>query len=79
MPPKKEKIVLEGKKITIKKDALRDRLGLKANEKFNKRELQSINKTEVGDMFKFRGKSFKMTELMKKRITLAITLMSRKK
>ena len=79
MPPKKEKIELEGKKITIKKDALRDRLGLKANEKFNKRELQSINKTEVGDMFKFRGKSFKMTELMKKRITLAITLMSRKK
>jgi len=79
MPPKKEKIVLEGKKITIKKDALRDRLGLKANEKFNKRELQSINKTEVGDMFKFRGKSYKMTDLMKKRITLAITLMSRKK
>ena len=79
MPPKKEKIELEGKKIKIKKDALRDRLGLKANEKFNKRELQSINKTEVGDMFKFRGKSFKMTELMKKRITLAITLMSRKK
>lgn len=75
---KKETINLGGKKITIKKDALRNRLGLKKDEKFNKRELQTINKTPVGGSFSFKGKSYKMTNLMKDRITLAITLMSRK-
>ena len=75
----KQTIELGGRKFDIKKDALRNRLGLKPDEKFKIGELRKINRTEVGGRFDFRGKNYPMSNLMKKRITLAITLMSRKK
>ncbi len=61
---------------TIKKGALHRALGYSG--KFTKSRLISINKTEVGGSFIFRGKTYKMTRLMKSRVTLAITLMGGK-
>lgn len=59
----------------IKKGGLRRQLRLKADEKFKIGELVSANKTKPGEKFMFRGKEFKMTPLMKKRITLAINFL----
>ncbi len=72
---KKQSIQLGGKKITIKKDALRNMLGVPQSYRFNVSTLKRLNKTDVGGSFTFQNKRFKMTTLMKKRITLAITLM----
>tara|TARA_A100001391_G_scaffold2701_2_gene2457 strand:- start:69 stop:305 length:237 start_codon:yes stop_codon:yes gene_type:complete len=73
---KKTQVVeLDGEKVKIKKGALRDMLGVPKSYKFNKTSLKRINKTDIGKSFEFQGKRFKMTNLMKKRITLAITLM----
>jgi len=41
-------------------------------------DLKKANKTEIGKDFMYDGKKFKMTQLMKKRITFAITLMKMK-
>ena len=41
--------------------------------------MNQLNKNEIGSSFKYGGNDFKMTPLMKKRITLAINLMKRKK
>ena len=43
--------------------------------KFDKKELNRMKKVEVGEMFEFNGKKRKMSGLLKKRITLALTLM----
>ena len=59
----------------LKEGGLRRQLRLKKDEKFKIGELVQANKTKVGDMFQFRGKPFKMTPLMKKRITLGINLL----
>ena len=75
MEKQKQTINLGKKKIVIKKNGLRNALKLEPRETFEIKELKSINKTPVGEKFNFRGRSFKMTNLMKKRITLAITLM----
>tara|TARA_R100001463_G_scaffold1643_2_gene7192 strand:- start:1329 stop:1559 length:231 start_codon:yes stop_codon:yes gene_type:complete len=75
MPYKKEKVELDGEKITIKKGALHTSLKVPQSYKFKRSELQRLNKTEVGSSFTFKGKTIKMTALVKKRITLAITLM----
>ena len=39
------------------------------------KEINRLKKVEVGDSFDFNGKKKKMTNLLKKRITLALTLM----
>ena len=44
-----------------------------------KSEANRIAKIEEGDEFEFRGNKLKMTKLMKKRATLAKTLMKMKK
>jgi len=63
----------------IKKGGLRRALRLPKDEKFKITELRKVNKTETGDKFMFRGKEYKMTPLMKKRVTLAINFLSMKK
>ena len=59
----------------LKPDGLRNQLKVGKVYKFTKGPLITANKTKPGEMFKFEGKDFKMTPLMKKRITLAITLL----
>lgn len=63
----------------IKKGGLRRALRLPNDEKFKITELRKINKTETGDKFMFRDREYKMTPLMKKRVTLAINFMKFKK
>ena len=63
----------------IEQGGLRRALKLKKDEKFKRPELVKANKTETGKMFMFRGKEYKMSPLMKKRITLAINFLGMKK
>jgi len=67
------------KKMNIKPGALHRQLGVPMSYTFNKSNLKRINKTEVKGSFMFEEKKRIMTPLLKKRITLAITLMSTKK
>jgi hypothetical protein len=75
---KTEEITIDGKKIKFEKGALRRALKVPANEKILMGDLKKANKTEIGKDFMYDGKKFKMTQLMKKRITFAITLMKMK-
>lgn len=75
MAYKKETVKIDKEKITFKKGALSSQLKLGKGEKFNKSELNNLKKIENGKEFTFRGNKFKMTPLMKKRITFALTLM----
>ena len=78
--PKKKtgEITIRGKKIKFEEGALRRALKVPDNEKLLMGDLRKANKTEVGKDFMYNGKKFKMTNLMKKRITFAITLMKMK-
>jgi hypothetical protein len=78
--PKKKtgEITIRGKKIKFEEGALRRALKVPDNEKLLMGDLKKANKTEVGKDFMYNGKKFKMTNLMKKRITFAITLMKMK-
>ena len=77
-PPAKktEEITIDGKKIKFEKGALRRALKIPANEKILMGDLKKANKTEIGKDFMYDGKKFKMTQLMKKRITFANNLYS---
>jgi hypothetical protein len=72
---KTDTVTLDGEDVKIKKGALHRQLKVKGDYKFKITELRKINKNEVGKEFEFQGKMFKMTPLLKKRVTLAITLM----
>lgn len=71
----KQKIELDGEKFTIKKGALKRQLGVPQSYTFKRPELNKMKKVEVGKTFEFNGKTKKMTELLKKRVTLALVLM----
>ncbi len=58
----------------IKKGALRRQLKVPDNYTFTRAALTRINATDVGQKFKFKGNEFRMTPLLKKRITFAISL-----
>lgn len=73
----KEKVELGGEKITIKKGALHAQLRTPADYKFSMAELKRLNKNMIGAKFKFKGKDFTMTPLLKKRITLGMNLMKK--
>ena len=80
MPPKTEKITLkddDGSKNTfkIKKGALKTQLGVPQEYRFNRKELTKMKNVENGRSFEFKGRRFKMTPLLKRRVTLALTLM----
>lgn len=79
MPYKKEKVEVGGEEITIKKGALHRSLGVPDSYTFKKPELEKLKKVEVGKEFTFKGKKKKMTELLKKRVTLGLTLMKQNK
>lgn len=77
MPKKDEKstIKLGGKKIQIKEGALSKQLGIPVEKDIPKSLLASINKKKVGDEVKLpSGRVIKVTALLKKRVSLAITL-----
>ena len=75
---KMETVDIDGKKIKFKEGALRKQMKLKKNEEFTKAMLNKIKKVEVGKTFKAFKRSYKMTPLMKKRITFASVLMKGK-
>jgi hypothetical protein len=63
----------------IKEGALSKQLGIPIKENIPMTLLRMLVKKENGSKFILNGKERKMTPLMKKRISLAITLKSRKK
>ena len=72
MPGKKDEIPFDD----LKEGSLKRMLKMKKDDKpLMKSEINRIVKTETGKSFSFRGKMIKMTPLMKKRATLAKTLM----
>jgi hypothetical protein len=73
MPPKKEDDGIPFDE--LKEGGLRKQMKVGKDHKFKIGELTKANKTEVGKEFDFHGKMLKMTPLMKKRITLAISLL----
>tara|TARA_R110000751_G_scaffold17172_1_gene53436 strand:+ start:134 stop:364 length:231 start_codon:yes stop_codon:yes gene_type:complete len=75
----KETIKIGKKKITFKEGTLRKQLKMKKGEKFTKAELRKLKKVDVGKKFKFHDREYKMTKLLKQRITLGLTLMGFKK
>ena len=79
MPPKKVKVELDGEKVEFKSGTLRSMLKAPKEMKLTAPVLKKINKNEIGKEFTFNGKKFKMTPLMKKRITLGINLQKNKK
>ena len=63
----------------IKEGALSKQLGIPLKQNIPMTLLRKLVKKENGSKFMLNGKERKMTALMKKRISLAITLKSRKK
>lgn len=78
MPPKKEKVKLNGETVEFKEGTLRSMLKAPKDMKLTLPVLRKINKTEVGDTFDFNKRKIKMTALMKKRVTLGINLQKKK-
>jgi hypothetical protein len=78
-PPTKkmemETAEIDGDKIEFKKGALHRQLKVKDDYTFKKGELGKLLKVDNGEMFEFKGKSFKMTPLLKRRINFALVLM----
>jgi len=74
-------IKIGDKKITMKKDALRNMLKVPEDEDIPVSFLNKIGKADAGDMIRniFTGKEMKVSALMKKRASLAKTLKSFKK
>jgi len=58
----------------IKEGGLRKQLKMKKGEKLNKTQLNRMLKTEDGKTFTYKGNTFKMTPLMKKRLQLALNM-----
>ena len=75
MPYQKETITIDNEKITFKKGALRSQLKLKKDQEFTRAQLNRLKNIENGKQFTFKGNTFKMTPLLKRRITFALTLM----
>jgi hypothetical protein len=73
----KETVVLDGTKITFKKGGLHRSLKVPDDYTFKRGELNKLKKVEVGDDFKFKGKTIKMTGRVKKQITLGLNLMKK--
>lgn len=67
-------VKLDGEKVEFKEGTLRQMLKVPKDMKLTVPVLRKINKNEIGKEFTFNGKKFKMTPLMKKRVTLGINL-----
>ena len=73
------KVTIQGKDIPIKTGALSKMLRIPEEENIPMTLLRRLNKMEIGTEFEQKGKTMKMTNLMKKRVSLAITLKNMKK
>jgi len=71
---KKETIKLGGKKIDIKKGALSKQLGIPEEKDIPKGLLTRLNAMKVGETTEYKGKTLKITRLLKQRVSLAMTL-----
>jgi hypothetical protein len=71
---KKETIVLNGKKITYKKGALHRQLKIPEDQNIGVANLRKISKSEIGNEVKIKGKTFKVTPLMKKRAVFGLNI-----
>lgn len=76
-PVKKDKGVFDATEGKIKHGALRKALKVKGDEKLKRAELSRALKTKTGDMFEYNKNKFKMTEMMRKRIQLAVNMMKK--
>jgi hypothetical protein len=70
----KETIKLGGKKIEIKKGALSRQLGIPIEKDIPKGLLSRLNAMKIGETTEYKGKTLKITRLLKQRVSLAITL-----
>jgi hypothetical protein len=70
----KETIVLDGKKITFKKGALHRQLKVPEDEDIGTSNLRKIARSDVGASVVIKGKTFKVTPLMKKRAVFGLNI-----
>ena len=70
---------LDGEKVAFREGALRRQLGLRADQKLTKAQMDRMKKVEVGKEFSLMGKKHKMTKLMKQRVSFGRTLMGKSK
>ena len=68
-------VVLEGRKIKFKEGALHRQLKIPEDENIGVSNLRKIKKAEVGAMVKIKGKTFKVTPLMKKRAVFGLNIL----
>ncbi len=68
-------VVLDGKKIKFKEGALHRQLKVPEDQDIGITNLRKIKKAEVGTMVKIKGKTFKVTPLMKKRAVFGLNIM----
>ena len=69
----------ENANIKIKKGALHRALKVPADFTFSKKEIGRLDKVPEGEEFDFHGNHYKMTRLMKDRVSLAHTMMGWRK
>lgn len=62
--------------IRFKRGGLRRQLGLTKSQTFTKKDLRQLQNIPIGIKFTFNNKERKMTLLLKRRVNLALTLMS---
>jgi len=74
---KKGEGVFTETKGTIKEGALRKALKMEDKDKLNKTVINKMLKTKNGEMFEYKGNSFKMTALMRKRLQLALNMITK--
>jgi len=70
----KETIVLDGKKITFKKGALHKMLKVPLDEDIGVPNLRKIARSEVGSSVVIKGKTFKVSPLMKRRAVFGLNI-----
>lgn len=76
---KKETVVLDGTKITFKKDSLHRQLGVPDDKTIGIGNLRKIKRASIGDTVRIssstkKNKDFKVTPLMKKRAIFGLNL-----
>ena len=71
---KETNVPIQGKDIPIKTGALSKMLRIPEEDNIPMTLLNRLNKMEIGEEFEQKGRSMKMSPLMKKRVSLAITL-----
>ena len=73
------KVTIQGKDIPIKTGALSKMLRIPEEDNISMALLNRINKMDIGEEFEQKGRTMKVSPLMKKRVSLAITLKKMKK